>query len=170
MKVQEEELPAEAAYDRALDRALRLLGERARSRFEVRERLRRAGFSDGIVERVDARLVELDILDDAAFARDWLDLAVGARGRALRAARRDLEERGVARETIEKALEEFEDQHQIAEAERALLIARRRAGTYVSLSPPQAFQRLAGFLARRGYEEELVLEVCRAVVGDPESS
>src|ERR671917_342740 len=62
---------ARAAGERALamNRALHFLGYRARSRREVRDRLRRYGYGPETVEGVVGRLVELGYLDDKEFAR-----------------------------------------------------------------------------------------------------
>ena len=53
----------------AMGRALNLLGYRARSEAEIRERLRRYGYVDETIEVVIHRLEELGYLDDAEFAR-----------------------------------------------------------------------------------------------------
>src|SRR3712207_6063659 len=53
----------------AMSRALTLLGYRARSEKEVRDRLRRYGYGEDTVECVIGRLKELGYLDDADFAR-----------------------------------------------------------------------------------------------------
>ena len=62
---------ARVAGERALamNRALHFLGYRARSRSEVRERLRRYGYGEETVGAVIGRLEELGYLDDEEFAR-----------------------------------------------------------------------------------------------------
>jgi regulatory protein len=156
-------LPADVDYDRALDRAMRLLTERARSRWEVRDRLRRAGFDDHVVAKVDARLVELAILDDYGFA---CLLAEQNRGRGISDSliRVQLKGRGVDPETSDRAMADTESER---DAERALDLARRRARTYGVIPPATAHRRLASLLLRKGYEDDLVAEVCRRVLGDP---
>ncbi len=53
----------------AMTRALNLLGYRARSEGELRERLGRYGYAPETVEAVIGRLGELAYLDDEEFAR-----------------------------------------------------------------------------------------------------
>src|ERR687896_1120458 len=53
----------------AMGRALNLLGYRARSEAEIRDRLTRYGYIGETIEGVVLRLQELDYLDDAEFAR-----------------------------------------------------------------------------------------------------
>lgn len=156
-------LPADVDYDRALDRAMKLLAERARSRWEVRDRLRRAGFDDHVVAKVDARLVELAILDDYAFA---CLLTEHYRGQGISDSliRFQLRARGVDPGTSERAMADTESDR---DAERALQLARRRARTYGDMPAATAYRRLASLLVRNGYEEDLVAEVCRRVLGEP---
>lgn len=159
-----ESLPADQAYDRALDRALKLLTHRARSRWEIRERLSRAGFEEEIVDKVDARLSELDLLNDQAFAEEWAELSGNGRGLAGRAIREDLAQRGVAPQVAEAATSALVTD----DRGRALALARRRVHAYHDLPPGKAFRRLASYLGGKGYEEELVAEVCRRVLGEPD--
>jgi regulatory protein len=163
--IDEEPLPAVVDYDRALDKALKLLTFRARSRHEIKDRLARAGFAQDVVERVDARLFELGLLDDPGFAKEFADQAM-ARGLSLQMVRHQLSTRGVAPEVVDVALAE----EAWGDLDRALGLARRRAMTYGDLPKSTAFRRLAGYLAQKGYEEEVITEACYQVLGDPEDS
>jgi regulatory protein len=163
--IDEEPLPAVVDYDRALDKALKLLTFRARSRHEIRDRLARAGFAEGVVYKVDARLYELGLLDDSGFAREFADQAM-ARGLSLQLVRHQLATRGVAPDVVEVVLAE----EVWGDLDRALGLARRRAMTYGDLPSSTAFRRLAGYLAQKGYEEEIVTEACYQVLGDPEDA
>lgn len=158
-----ETLPADQAYDQALDRALKLLTYRSRSRWEIRERLQRAGFEEEIVDKVDARLTELDLLNDQAFAREWAQLAGDGRGLAEQAIRSDLAHRGVAPQVASAATQGLATD----DFGRALALARRRIHAYHDLRPAKAYRRLGSYLASKGYESELVAEVCRRVLGEP---
>jgi regulatory protein len=165
MTVKEDPLPADVVYDRAFDKALRLLTYRSRSRKELKERLARAGFNQSVVEKVDARLYELGLLDDPEFARDFAEQAL-ARGVSINLVRHELENRGVASGVVDIALAD----EAWGDLERARGVARRRALTYGDLPKATAFRRLAGYLAQKGYQEEVVAEVCYEVVGDPEDA
>lgn len=160
--VKDDPLPADVVYDRAFDKALRLLTYRSRSRKELKDRLARAGFEPEVVAKVDARLYELGLIDDPGFAKDFADQAL-ARGVSINLVRHELEDRGVAPEVVNVALAE----ESWGDLERARGVARRRALTYGDLPKATAFRRLAGYLAQKGYEEEVVAEVCYEVVGDP---
>lgn len=158
-----EELPADVAYDHALDKALKLLGSRSRSRREITSRLRRAGFSSEVVALVEIRLGELDLLNDADFAREMVQGAL-ARGVAPRVIKSQLQAKGISQDLADAAIEESG----AAERERqsAADLARRRCRTYGRLDPAVAQRRLAAFLAHKGYGHEVVYWVCREVLGE----
>ena len=82
----------------------RFLEARPRSADEVRRRLREAGYRPDLVEGTLVRLTELGYLDDAAFARAWVELRDRARPRGARALRDELRRLGVATTDVEAAL------------------------------------------------------------------
>ena len=82
----------------------RLLEARPRSTDEVRRRLLEAGFQAALVEIALDRLTELGYLDDAAFARAWVESRDRARPRGARALRDELRRKGVAPGDTEAAL------------------------------------------------------------------
>jgi regulatory protein len=146
----------------AMGRALNLLGYRARSEAEVRERLGRYGYSGGTIEVVVVRLRELGYLDDEEFAR--LKAREKARRYGPRRVSVELRKSGVggelAREVVE---EEFAGRSEVGEARSAA--ARRYNGRG---SDAQA-RRVYGFLVRRGYSAEVCAEVAREFRGPPEA-
>ncbi len=139
----------------AMNRALTALGYRARTKYELRERLLQAGYAGETVGEVVMRLEELGYLDDEGFARDLVHAE--ARKYGPRRIHRDLHRAGVdervARKTVE---EEFAGR---SEYQTALQIARRRYNTEED-SDAQA-RRVYGFLMRRGYSADVCAEVAR---------
>lgn len=85
--------------------AARFLEARPRAVGEVRRRLRQAGYRPDLVEGAIGRLVELGMLDDDAFARAWTESRDRSRPRGESVLRRELQLRGVGRDTIDAALE-----------------------------------------------------------------
>ena len=139
----------------AMNRALNVLGYRARSARELRERLGRAGYAGETVDAVISRLEELGYLDDEEFAREFARAEARKYGprRIYGNLRRAGIEEEAAREVIE---EEFAER---SEREEAREIARRRYNT-VQGSDVQA-RRVYGFLVRRGYSASVCAEVAR---------
>ena len=146
----------------AMTRALNLLGYRARSEGELRERLGRYGYAPETVEAVIGRLGELAYLDDEEFARQRAQEK--ARKYGPRRVSADLMKSGVGRELASRAVaEEFEGRSELADARSAA--ARRYNGEG---SEAEA-RRVYGFLARRGYSAGVCAEVAKEHRGTAQS-
>ena len=138
----------------AMGRALNLLGYRARSRAEVRERLSRHGYAASTVEDVIKRLAELGYLDDEEFARQK------AREKARRYGPRrisvELRRSGVDAGLVEEVVgDEFAGRSEVDDARTA---AQRR---YNGPGSDAQSRRVYGFLMRRGYSAEVCAAVAR---------
>jgi regulatory protein len=139
------------------ERALGLLAVRMRSRRELERRLTQAGFDPQEVHDELVRLEAVGLIDDQAFARTVVESRVGHRGEARKVVAMKLGQAGVAPSVVLEALDEVAGD----EAERAEAVARARAGRLQGLEPQVAFQRLYGFLARRGYGPEVARGAAR---------
>jgi regulatory protein len=154
--------------------AARFLEVRPRSVAEVRRRLRSAGYAAALVDRAVDRLVELGFLDDAAFARAWVESRDRARPRGERALRVELRQKGVGREETDEALEGRRDAAAARagdddpdggwgvspdEAAAERLLARRASQLGRVPDPRVRRQRAYALLARNGFDPG----VCSAV-------
>jgi regulatory protein len=146
------------AYRKAMKRAGRLLASRSRSEHEVRERLGRAGYEGAVVDRVVARLRDLRLVDDLAFARVWVAERSVSRGPALLAD--ELRRKGVAEDTIQEALEAARRDEVGAAVERAGLWAPRVAGRPLF----EQAARIREMLLRRGFSHDAAEEAVKAVL------
>jgi regulatory protein len=139
------QLRADEAYRRALDRALGQLGRRPRSRQELARYLAGKDVPPEVVERVLARLGELELVDDAAFAEWWVENRGRHRPRGAQALRQELWAKGVGRDEQAAAMAELD------EDALALEVALAQAHRYAD-QPQEVFERrLGGLLARRGF-------------------
>lgn len=148
------------AYDRAVERALRILERKAQPTVEVTRRLEADGFDRSTISRVCDRLSELQLLDDLDYARTYCRQA-SAKGHSGSAIGRWLLAKGIPAAIIDRALSETAGGD--GEFERALILAEGRLRSMTGLSPGKQYGRLAGLLARRGYDPEIVHAVCRRV-------
>ena len=140
---------------KAYDRALRFLSFRPRSQAEVRRNLLAAGLEADLVEATLARLVAQGYLDDADFARFWVENRQQFRPKGSQALRGELRLRGVAAETIEAVLVDLDPEAGAYEA------GQPRAARLAALAQadPAGFRRKLGdFLLRRGFAYEVVRE------------
>ena len=147
------QLRAQDERQKAYDRALRYLSFRPRSQAEVRRNLLAAGLEAELVEATLARLVSQGYLDDAEFARFWVENRQQFRPKGSQALRGELRQRGVAAETVEAALADLDPEASAYEAgqPRAVRLAA------LAQTDPAAFRRKLGdFLLRRGFGYEVV--------------
>ena len=146
----------------AMGRALNLLGYRARSEGEIRERLARYGYASGTADVIVSRLFELGYLDDEEFARQ--KAREKARRYGPQRVSADLLKSGVGREVAAGAVEEeFAGR---SESEDARSAASRR---YNGEGSEAEARRVYGFLARRGYSAGVCAEVAREYRGPARS-
>ncbi|MCS6775935.1 MAG: regulatory protein RecX [Chloroherpetonaceae bacterium] len=149
----------EAAYQIAL----RYLGHAPRSRAQIERRLTRGGFAPDIIAQVIDRLQSRGWVDDAQFARDWIDDRADRKRYGRRRLAQELRCRGVPAEQIEAALERLSPEAEIA---RALAALRARWEPQVLLqADPMSLrtekQRIARFLQHRGFESDIITEALR---------
>jgi regulatory protein len=147
----------------AKDRALGLLAVRWRSRRELEQRLRAAGFEEEQVSTALADLQQAGLIDDGRFARE-LARAKSGRLDGNRTVRSALAKAGVAPGVAEEVVSELGD-----DQERALTLAEHRARRLTGLDPQTAFRRLYGLLLRRGYGPDVARDASRrALAGLPQ--
>ncbi len=135
------------------------LSRRERTEQEVREHLLRRGAEPDTADAVLAELTELGSIDDARFARlfvqDKRDLNQWGRSRI----QRGLIQRGIARDLAEVTLD-----HELAtdgsELQRAVELLDRRFPTPAVSARDR--ERALGVLLRRGFEYDLAIDALAA--------
>ncbi len=144
------DLEGGATESEALETIGRLLARRPHSEAEARRRMQRAGFDEAVIGRTLARLGANGDLDDAAFARAWVENRKDFRPRSAAMIRSELRAKGVAAEAIESALAGF-DEDQAAEA-----AARRAARRWTGLDAADRRRKISGHLARKGFDYDTI--------------
>lgn len=134
-------------YRHALDRAVGYLAARARSRRELESRLLRCGYRPATVEMVLYKLEREKLMDDASFAKQWVEARSG-RTLGKRRIAQELQRKGVSRAHAEEALSAVDEG---AEAEACRKAAEKLAARYSREEPRLALQKLAQALVRRGF-------------------
>jgi regulatory protein len=145
---------------------LRMLTAAPRTRAQLAAALRQRGVPDTAAEAVLTRFSDVQLIDDAVFARTWVESRHHGRGLARRALASELRQRGVAAPDIRAAVDQLDPEQEAATA-RAL-VQRRLPGTR-GLAAPARFRRLMGVLARKGYPEGLAYRIVREAL-EQESS
>jgi regulatory protein len=149
---------------RATEAALVYLGYRPRSEKEVRDRLRRGGYEQEAIDHAISRLHEWRYLDDADFARRWVENRATHRPRGRRLLQQELRHKGIDTETAREAI----DDAALDETGAAEELARRRLPAYSGDEPAAIRRRLGAYLARRGYSYDVIRTALDRALGEAE--
>lgn len=152
---------AAAARHDARTVALRLLQRRLRSRAEIEAALRRRNVPGETILAVSAELRVAGWLDDARFARVWIQDRMALRPCGARRLRAELLAKGITPQIAEEAIAALVPR--AAEDTMALEQARARLKRLGGLAPVVARRRLAAWLQRRGYAADVIARTLRAV-------
>lgn len=154
------------AVDRTavLDKALDLLAVRARSSRDLSIRLRRAGARDPDISWAVARLESQGFVDDAAYARGVARAKTLGGGVSRRKVIAVLRQKGIAADVAAEAMDATLADVSLDEYGAALAAAQKRVRALSSIEPAKRRQRLYAFLARRGYESDVVRRVLTEVL------
>jgi regulatory protein len=158
-----EYLTAADDVEKAYNRALNLLSYRPRSVAEVQRNLQRKKVAFETIEAVVARLTQSRMLDDAAFARFWVENRTAFSPRSGRLMSYELRQKGVAGGDIEVALPS-EDGDSAKDA------AMRRARSLASLDHETFRKKLLPYLQRRGFGYETASEAVESAWQESRSS
>ncbi len=150
-----------------MDAASAFLSVRPRSVAETRRRLLKLGYPADLVDGVISRLTEMGYLDDAEFARLWVESRDRARPRGEMALRRELVLKGVGRDVIDEALaSRASSTAGDADMVAALaLLERRQSRLEREPDPRRRREKAYALLARQGFNPE----TCRAAITELEA-
>jgi regulatory protein len=145
------------------------LAGRARTRSELAAKLAQRHVPDDVAGRLLDRFEEVGLIDDAAFAREWVAQRQEGRGLARRALAQELRRKGIDDEVARDALGVIEESDEV---EAARVLVRRKLRSVRGLEPDTAVRRLVGMLARKGHSSGVAYRVVRDELGadlaDPE--
>ena len=123
---------------------------------EMERQLAREGFSEEAIGTVVEELIHSGHIRDQNYAEKWVVRRQKSNPRGKTVLKRELLDRGVDRQTAEQVLAQVAPED---ETRLALQIAQKRMKQYQHLPVHVAKRRLHGFLARRGFESEIVRQV-----------
>ncbi len=132
------------------------LTTRARSRAELSTTLARRGVPEGVAETVLDRMEEVRLVDDEAFAGEWVRSRHRSRGLAGRALSQELRHKGIDDELAKAALEEIDPASERVAAEA---LVRKKIRSTRGLDRQVRVRRLVGMLSRKGYASGVALSV-----------
>ena len=137
---------------------LRLLTVAPRTRAQLAQAMSRRGVPAEAAETVLSRFTDAGLIDDAAFARAWVESRHHGRGLSRRSLSAELRRRGIGGEEIREAVDTLDPEQEVATARR--LVEQKMASTRGR--PPEARARqAASLLARKGYPPGLTFRLIR---------
>lgn len=144
--------------------AIRYLGYRPRSVKETREYLRKKQIVEIHIELVIQKLLEQKFLNDTEFAGSWVRTRVALKPLSQRVLRMELHEKGISKDIIDNILLE---QEAISgnDLEMARILVQKRQKRYIGLSKQEVYQKLGGFLGRRGFSYQVIKRSIDEVFG-----
>jgi len=153
--------------------AVRFLGTRPRTRWELDRRLRRAAAPPEVIASTLDRLATMGYVDDMAFARWWAEQRDRHAPRGRRMVEAELRQHGVPREVLEELrggelAEPALDGEALpgTERERASAALDRHLRGRPLPADLQARQRIGAFLMRRGFDPETVRSTIRTAAAE----
>ena len=135
---------------KAYNYALTLLDYRERSQWEIKERMHQKGYTPEVIQQVIDYLKEHDFLNDRRFSEWWANSII-KKGFARRGVYYELRKKGIPKDLIEEVVGKLFSK--IDETEMALRIVQKRCKMPKG---ERDFQRISGFLRRRGYSFSVI--------------
>lgn len=134
------------------------LSRTERTRGQLEQLLARKEIESEVAEEILDRFTELGLIDDAQYARMFVESRHINRGLGAQALAFQLRQRGVDGELVAAALGQLDSEQQF---ETACRLAESRLARMSGLDAQVAQRRLAGFLARKGYSGDIALRAVR---------
>lgn len=148
-------------FEEFYNKALRFLSYRPRSEKEVRDYLKVKSKLleindldiESIIDKVIQKLKEQNFINDEEFARWWIEQRTTFKPRSLKLIKLELRQKGIPNEIIESRITNQESR---GDLEQAKELIKKRIERVRNLSKQEIYQKLGGFLARRGFDWETI--------------
>ncbi len=139
--------------------AMRIISIRPHSAFELRRKLLAKGADRATADRVVDRLAGVDLINDARFARDYIEFAFLRKSWGMRKVRAGLMERGIDRAVIEDTLGSPDAAEMEREGARRFVDKQVRGGDLSA----EHIRKISGKLVARGFGWDVVSRVIKDI-------
>jgi len=156
-------LEADKVKIRANNNAYLLLRTRPRSEHEIRQRLKLKGYGGAVIDGVIDDLKRTGNIDDAKFARFWIDSRMNMNPMGDVILKHELKLKGVGDSIIEATLQDKAENYD--EYEVAFSMAAEKYKRFQKLEPRKALKRVYDFLLRRGFKYDTIRKITEELVG-----
>ena len=148
----------EKLEQRAKNVLLFQLSRSMKTRFQLAAILKKREIPDEIANAVLDRFTEAQLIDDAAFARAFVNSRIAVSGKSRSVIARELKQKGVSAQDAESAMSAIDAE---LEDQTAYSVAKKRYQQLSTLDPEVRRRRLMGFLIRRGFSSQLTSRILR---------
>ena len=139
----------------ALKFAMKLISLRKRSVFEIKKRLRKKKFEGDIIEEVLQELKNYKYLNDEEFAEAYINDRINFNPRGRFLIKKELNERGIAENIIERKIEELLSKEK--EIESAKKMAEKKSRTINDRTDKiKVNQKIRSYLQSKGYSFDII--------------
>lgn len=150
-----EEIVKKAEFQKTWDKLLRFAMVRPRSEKEITDYFRRKKVHDSLHEGLFEKLRHFELIDDAKFAKWWIDQRANFKPKPKRILIQELRIKGIDKEIIDEILvEEVVDEEKMA---RELL--EKKMYKWKNLEPRIARQKMSQYLAGKGFGWDVIEKV-----------
>lgn len=154
------EIAEEDEYKRAMSCAFTHMSRSEKSEKQLREHLFKKEFSENTIEKIMARLKELNYVDDLNLAKNFVEHSSSSGKKAIRF---KLKTKGISDEIINEVLENVSDEDQL---EKAIELAEKQLPKYNKYELYDQKRRMNDFLARRGFDWNVISSAIEKVFRD----
>lgn len=148
----------DSSFEGFYNKALKFLSYRPRSEKEVKDNLKKKKASDSTIDLIIKKLKEQKFLNDSEFTRWWIEQRTLVKPMGKRLIKIELTKKGIEKELIDEVLNNLEE---VVHDELAMArdLVERRIKKYKGLDRQKIYQRLGGFLSRRGFDYDTIKKV-----------
>jgi len=145
----------QALFEKYLTLSYRYLSIRNRSETEIREYLGKKNAAQEIIDKIVTSLKEKKFLNDEEFARSFVLNRARLKPKGKTLLILELRQKGIAEDLIKKVLDEVRGEipDELSQA-KSLIIKKMQK--MVGMPKQEIYQKVGGFLARRGYSWDVV--------------
>ncbi len=123
--------------------------------------MHRGGVPAEAAEAILVRFTDAGLIDDAAFARAWVESRHHSRGLSRRSLSAELRQQGVQNDQIRAAVDTLDPEQEVATARH---LVERKLASSRGQPPETRARKAASMLARKGYPPGLVFRLIKEVL------
>lgn len=150
-----EKIVRKAEFQKTLDKLLKFAMLRPRSEKEIDDYLKRKKIHESMWEDLFEKLKHFELLDDAKFAKWWVDQRLAFKKISGKVLKLELFKKGIDKDIVENVLSEAP----IDEEKMARELLEKRSYRWEGLDSREAKQKKFQYLAGKGFDYEVVEKI-----------